>query len=162
MVERILIITMRTVTVLGALALLVMMLGTDYDIIARLTINKPLRGVVELVEITVLACAMLGLPESFLRDEQIKIDLVDSILPPKILKIVKLFAIAMTVLFLVILCVNVYQPMLDARRFGDIKPDLGVPVYPLYALILFSFAASVLACGVAFMRVLSPNRQETV
>jgi TRAP-type C4-dicarboxylate transport system permease small subunit len=155
MAERILLILVRTCTVLGALALLIMMLGTDYDIIARLSINRPLRGIVELVEIMVLASAMLGLPEAFLRDEQIRIDLVDSFLPPPLLKAVKIFALLLTILFLAILSFNVYQPMLDAHLFGDIKADLGVPVYPLYGLILFSFCASILACIAALWRVFS-------
>ncbi len=34
--------------------------------------------------------------------------------------------------------------------FGDVKYDLGVPVWPLYALMLFAFAASVLTCAALF------------
>lgn len=140
----------RACTIAGAIALAIMMLGTDWDILARQLAGRPLTGVVELVEITVLASAMLGLPEAFLRDEQIRIDLLDSFVSEALLRIVKAAGLALTVLFLVLLCRNVWQPVLDARMFGDVKYDLGVPVWPLYALIVFSFGASVLTCGALF------------
>ena len=127
-----------------------MMLGTDWDILARQLAGRPLTGVVELVEITVLASAMLGLPEAFLRDEQIRIDLLDAMLSDRLLRIVKAIGLVLTMLFLGLLCRNVWQPMLDAKMFGDIKYDLGVPVWPLYALIFFAFSASVLTCGALF------------
>lgn len=157
--ERALIRMARLCTGLGALSLAVMMLATDYDIVARLTFKSPLHGVVELVEIMVLASAMLGLPEAFLRDEQIRVDLVDNWLPPFGLRIVKVVALILTVVFLGILSFNVYGPMIDAWRFGDLKADLGLPVYPLYGLILLSLAASILTCLVVFVRLVSSERE---
>lgn len=137
----------RACTAGGVLALLIMMLGTDWDIVARQVAGRPLNGVVELVEITVLASAMLGLPEAFLRDEQIRIDVLDVLLPEKLVSLIKTVGLALSILFLGLLCVNVWQPMLDAKMFGDLKYDLGVPLWPLYALIVFAFAASLLTCG---------------
>lgn len=159
MAERILTGAIHLLTILGALALAVMMLSTDYDILARLLFNQPLRGVVELVEITVLASAMLALPETFLRDEQIRVDLVDSFLPISVIAALKSLGLVLTITFLAILCYHVYQPMIDARRFGDVKPELGVPLYALYALIMLSFAASVLACGLALRRAWTDTDQ---
>lgn len=152
--ERILVGAIRGLTVLAALAVVVMMVGTDYDVVARLVANKPLRGVVELVEIMVLVSAMLALPETFLRDEQIQIDLLDSMLPARVLAAVKCLAVILSFVFLVLLSFHVYAPLYDAYRFGDIKPELGVPVYLLYAVILCSFLASALACIIALRRLL--------
>lgn len=143
----------RLCTGLGAVSLLVMMVATDYDIVARWVANQPLNGVVEIVEVMVLATAMLGLPEAFLRGEQIQVDLVDTILPAAMLRAVKVIALLLTIVFLALLCRNVTAPMMDARMFGDMKPDLGIPVWPLYGLILFSFSASVLACAGAIVRL---------
>lgn len=153
MLERALRTLVRICTILGALALAVMMLATCWDIFARSTMNRPLHGVVEIVEIMVLATAMLGLPESFLRDEQIKVDILDNAFGPAFATVLKAVGLILSIVFLCILTVNVYGPMMDARMFGDIKPDLGVPVYPLYALILFTFAASILSCGATLVRL---------
>ena len=136
----------RSCTIGGALALVIMMLATDWDILARQIANRPLPGVVELVEITVLACAMLGLPEAFLRDKQIRIDILDGLLPVRVLQVIKAAGLLLTMLFLVLLCRNVWQPMLDARVLRDVKYDLGVPIWPFYALIIFAFGASLLTC----------------
>ncbi|MBI1292454.1 TRAP transporter small permease subunit [bacterium] len=141
----------RICTALGALSIAVMMLATCWDILARKLAGAPLHGVVELVEIMVLACTMLGLPESFLRDEQIRVDILDSVLPKRVLAGVKIVTLLLTMVFLSILTVNVYSPMMDAMRFGDLKPDLGVPLYPLYGLIIFSFAASMLSCAASIV-----------
>jgi len=140
----------RACTIGGALAIAVMMLGTDWDILARQLAGQPLTGVVALVEITVLATAMLGLPVAILRAEQIRIDLLDALLPPAVLRGVKAAGILLSMVFLALLCRNIWQPMLDARMFGDVKYDLGVPVWPLYALMLFAFGASVLTCAALF------------
>lgn len=142
----------RVCTFVGALAIAVMMLATCWDIVARWAANRPLHGVVELVEVMVLASAMLGLPEAFLRDEQIRVDLVDGFLPTRAVAFLKITGLALSVVLLGIIAVNVYQPMLDARQFGDVKYDLGVPVWPLYALIIFAFAASILSCLAAMLR----------
>lgn len=138
----------------GVAAVTVMMLATCWDVLARQLLGRPLDGVVELVEVTVLAAAMLGLPEAFLRDEQIRVDLVDSLLPPRALAVVKALALALSVGFLALLVVRVWPPMLDARRYGDMKYDLGLPLWPLYALIVFAFAASMATAALSLMRAL--------
>lgn len=145
----------RACTVCGALAIAVMMIATCWDILSRSLANAPLHGVVELVEITMLASAMLGLPESFLREDQIKVDIIDGLVSPSVLAIVKAVAILLSAGFLVLLLVDVYPPMADAMLFGDMKPDLGVPLYPLYAIIVFAFGASVLTSLVVVMREFS-------
>lgn len=149
----------RFCTFVGALAIAVMMLATCWDIVARWAANRPLHGVVELVEIMVLASAMLGLPEAFLRDEQIRVDLVDGFLSQRALTLLKIVALLLSVVLLALISVNVYQPMLDAYRFGDLKYDLGLPVYPLYGLIIFAFAASILGCAAALLRELRPGER---
>lgn len=144
----------RFCTILGALAIGVMMLATCWDILARSLANRPLHGVVELVEVMVLASAMLGLPESFLRNQQIQVDLIDGFVPASVLKLLKVTAAVLAVTLLAILAVNIYQPMLDAHRFGDIKYDIRVPVYPLYGLIIFCFVVSIASCLAALLREL--------
>ena len=153
MIERIISGLTRFCSWGGVAALLVMMLGTDWDVVARQIAGQPLDGVVELVEVTLLATAMLGLPEVFLRDEQIKIDLLDNFLAPFALRLVKAFGLILTIIFLGLLCVNVWPPMVDAKMFQDVKYDLGIQVWPLFALIIFAFAVSILASAQALWQL---------
>ena len=156
-IERVLKTMARACTALGALALAVMMLSTDYDVVARAVFDRPLNGAVDIVEMMVLCVAFLGLPEVCLRDEQIRVDIIDGLVPPQLLLLLKLLGLALTVVFMTILAVNVFQPMLDAYRFGDIKPDTGFPVYPLFGLTLFSLAAAVATTVAVLVRLLHPH-----
>jgi TRAP-type C4-dicarboxylate transport system permease small subunit len=133
----------RFLTTVGVLALAVMMVGTVADVILRNLGGRPLRGVVELVEITMLMAAFLGLPEAFLRREQIVVDLIDVLVPPSVLRVLTTVSQAVTMVVVWLIGYHVITPMLDAYRFGDIKFELGVPVYPLHAVVLLCFAASV-------------------
>lgn len=150
----------RLCTGAAAAAIIVMMAGTCWDILARQFFNQPLHGVVELVEITVLISAMLGLPEAFLRDEQIQIDLVDNLLSPRRLALLKAVTLLATAGFLALLAWVIWQPMLDARRFGDIKYDLGVRVWLLYALTLLALLASLLTVAFRLWQALTGAETE--
>lgn len=160
--DRVLAAALRACTAAGALALFAMMFATDADIVSRLAANSPVRGVVEMVEIAVLASAMLALPETFLRDQQIRIDLIDGFLSARALVAVRIASMLACVAFLGVMCWNIWAPLRDARMFGDVKPDLGTPVWPLYALILAAFLASILGCALAVRALLrgeDPGRE---
>lgn len=152
-IDRALAAALHVATAAGALSLAVMMLATDFDIVSRLAFNRPVHGIVELVEILVLASAMLALPETFMRDEQIRIDLIDSVLGKRALALVRAASLIACMAFLSVMCWNLIAPLRDARLFGDVKPDLGAPVWPLYALILAAFIASILGCLMALRSV---------
>lgn len=144
----------RTCTILGAVALAVMMLCTTYDVVARAAFERPLPGVVDITEIMVLAVAFLGLPEICLRNEQIHVDIVDNLVPADALKGLKLTGLSLTVCFMALLLVNVVPPLLDAYRFGDIKADTGFPVYLLFVLIFFSLLTAALMTLASFVRLI--------
>lgn len=150
----------RACTILGAIALLVMMACTTYDVIARAAFAMPLHGVVDITEIMVLGVALLGLPEVCRRDEQIRVDILDGLVSTAVLKGLKLLGGAATTVFLALLLVNVTRPMLDAYRFGDIKADTGFPVYLLYALIFFCLLASALMTLAGIVRLTSGGAGE--
>jgi len=147
-------------TVVGAVALAVMMVLTTYDVIARAAFAMPLHGVVDITEIMVLGVAMLGLPEICLRDEQIRVDILDNLVPARLLMGLKLLGSSATVVFLALLLLNVARPMLDSYRFGDIKADTGFPVYLLFALIFFSLLAAALMTLAGLMRLMGGNPSE--
>lgn len=143
----------RACTALGAIALAVMMLSTNYDVVARTLFRAPLHGAVDIVEMMVLCSAFLGLPEICLRDEQIRVDIVDSFVSPRVVAALKVFALLATMAFMGILAANVTHPLIDTWTFGDIKPDTGFPTYPLFALTLFCLVASMATTAVVLMRI---------
>lgn len=133
----------RFLTIAGALALAVMVLWTMVDIGARLAFNKPLHGTLDLVEVTLVLVAFLALPECFRRDEQIKVDLFDTMVSPRTLARRRLAGELATLAFLVLLAATLIQPLADAYRFGDRKPDLPVPIFLLLLAIELALIVSV-------------------
>jgi TRAP-type C4-dicarboxylate transport system permease small subunit len=136
----------------GTIALALMMLATTADVVLRAAINAPIRGVVDAVEITMLLVVFLGLPDAFLRGEQVTVDVIDHLVPGQVLAVLKAVGAALSTLFLALMAINLVQPLLDAWRFGDRKADLPVPLYPLVALVIVCLAASFLAMTLLTVR----------
>lgn len=155
--ERALAHVARACTALGAVALAVMMFATSYDVVARALFRAPLHGAVDIVEMMVLCSAFLGLPEICLRDEQIRVDIIDTFVPPGVVAALKVLALIATIAFMAILAANVTRPMMDSWAFGDIKADTGFPTYPLFALTLFTLIAAIAATAVVLLRTFRPQ-----
>ena len=129
----------------GTAALVLMMLATTADVVLRAAVNAPIRGVVDAVEITMLLVVFLGLPDAFLRGEQVTVDVIDHLVSARVLAVLKVVAAVLSTVFLALLDINLVQPLLDAYRFGDRKADLPVPLYPLVALVLVCLVTSLAA-----------------
>lgn len=142
----------RLLLYLGTITLAVMMLVTTADVILRSAFNAPIRGVVDAVEVTMLLVVFLGLPDAFMRGEQVTVDIVDRLVPPTVLATLKAIGAALSTLFLALMAINLVQPLLDAYRFGDRKADLPIPLYPLVALVLLGLATSFLAMVLITLR----------
>jgi TRAP-type C4-dicarboxylate transport system permease small subunit len=136
----------------GTAALVVMMLATTADVVLRAVLKRPILGVVDMIEITMLLIVFLGLPDAFLRGEQVTVDVVDHFVSPRVLAALKLVGAILSTLFLALLATNIVQPLLDAYRFGDRKADLPVPLYPLAALVLICLLTSFLAMALLTIR----------
>ena len=61
----------------------------------------------------------------------------------RVVAVLKLIGAFATMLFLVLLGYTGIQPFLDALRFGDVKPDLPIPIYLLLGTIELAIALSV-------------------
>jgi TRAP-type C4-dicarboxylate transport system permease small subunit len=136
----------------GTLALIAMMLATTADVVLRAAVNQPIRGVVDMVEITMLLVVFLGLPDAFLRGEQVTVDVIDHLASRRVVATLRVAGAVLSALFLALLATNIVQPLLDAWRFGDRKADLPVPLYPLVALVLVCLVTSLVAMVLVTLR----------
>lgn len=132
-------------TAIGAVALAAMIAWTVADVALRAVLNRPIHGTVDLVEAALVLVVFLGLPESFLRREQITVDVLDHAVPRAWLAAMRIAGALAALAFLVLMAIYVVQPMLDTWRFGDKKPDLAIPLFPLVAAIEVSLLASLAA-----------------
>lgn len=142
----------RALTWLSAAALAVMMFWTIADIVLRTLFRFPLRGSVALVETMLVLVAFLALAECFGRDEQIKVDVFDHMLGRGGLFLLKVLGDVATLIFVLLLAATMVQPLMDAWRFWDIKPDIPVPIAVLLGVIELALIASAFVLVVKISR----------
>ena len=136
----------RIMTRAAAVALFGMMLVTLADIVLRQTVNLPVFGNVELVQLALVAVVYLALPETFLRSEHVTVDVIDLAISPRARAALRTAAAALTLAFLVAMGWRMVSPALDTLEFGDSTMDLGLPLIWYWAPMILG-----VSCGAAGM-----------
>lgn len=128
-----------------------MMLLTVADVVLRALANRPIRGMLEIVEL-LLACAFfLALPAVFLREENIVVDVVDGVAPrwtPFLKRAAEVLAIAV----LAVMAWEGWKAAKDTLVFNDVTSDLGIPRIYYWAPVLAGMVVAALAAAAMFLR----------
>jgi TRAP-type C4-dicarboxylate transport system permease small subunit len=128
-----------------------MMLVTVSDVALRWTVAKPIRGVIEIVEL-LLACAFFfAVPATFLRDEHVVVDVIDGWWP----RATRWLKRVANVLAVVVLVAMGWQGWLVARdmlEFGDVTSDLSIPKIYYWMPVLVGIGAGAVAAAVMIFR----------
>jgi TRAP-type C4-dicarboxylate transport system permease small subunit len=138
----------------GAICLTVMMLATILDVGLRAVFGTPVFGTFEMVELMLVGVVFLALPEVFLKDQHVTVDVVDQVVPARVSRLLKSAAALLTLGFVAVLGWNMTGPALDAARFGETTLDLKLPIWIFWAPMLLGLAASLLAALVSLLRVI--------
>jgi TRAP-type C4-dicarboxylate transport system permease small subunit len=137
----------RCSLVCGAMAavfLTAMLLITVADVTLRATLNLPIRGGYELVELFLVATFFLALPCVFLRDENIVVNAVDDLAP----RLVSPLKRAAALLAVVILAIMAWQGLIAARdslEFNDVTADLALPKFWHWLALLIGVTLAAIA-----------------
>jgi TRAP-type transport system small permease protein len=142
-------------------ALVVMMLVTIVDVTMRMLLNDLVLGSVELVELALVAVVFLALPETFVRDEQITVDLVDQLVRDKALRRLRSGAAIVTALFLGALAWRTVPPALDTLEIGDLTSDLQLSLFWYWLpIVTGAVVAAVIAVVLAWRRLATAGAGE--
>ena len=144
----------RWLTRVAALFLLFMMGINVVDVILRAAFDAPIFGTYEIVELTLAAVAFFAIPEAFLRNEHVTIELIDQIVPSGVVRILKVFGLGVTFAFFALLVYYMIPPAIDAVEYNEVSFDLHMPLIWRGSLILFAMAASLLVVALIFWREL--------
>lgn len=121
-----------------------MVLLTVADILLRAAANRPIPGVVELVELALACSFFLALPAVFLRDGHIVVDVVDGMAPRRV-PLLKRFAAALAVLALALMAWQGWIAAGDALAFGDVTSYLSIPRVVYWIPVLAGIVGAALA-----------------
>lgn len=142
----------RFLTRVAAIFLLAMVAINVVDVGLREGINAPIFGTHEIVVLMLAAVAFLAIPEVFLRDQHITIELIDQVLPNHVIGWLRAFGSLCALVFVALLAWHMVQPALDYIEFDEISMDLQLPLIWQATLILTGIGAAVIAAFVLMLR----------
>jgi len=141
----------RLLTWIGGALMLVAILVTVSDVIARALFKTGYIGIVDVTQFAVIGFAYLAMPLAFFKNEHVAIGLYDHRLGKKADHILRLFALllAMGVLFII-----VYYGWTQANRtvrYGDVSQNVEIPMIYFWTMVLGGSAISILVCVLQFI-----------
>jgi TRAP-type transport system small permease protein len=127
--------------------LLLMMVLTFADVVARYLLNWPIRGGFEITELTLLVLIFAGLPLVSHADEHVTMDFIDRILPPRLLDAWLRVMHAVCAAILLFLAWQVWIKATRIAAYADttdvLRITLGPFVYFMAAMIALTGAVHV-------------------
>ena len=148
----------RLLAGVAAAFLCAMMLVTVADVVLRSLLAYPIFGTFDLVELFLVTLIFLGLPETFRREEHVVVDLVDHIVRPRMVALLKVLGALLAVALLALMLWHSVAPARDTYVFGDRTLDLGIPRYIHWIPILLGTAAAVLGTLAVLVRCVRAAR----
>jgi len=134
---------LRVCAVLSTISLIVMMMVTVVDVGLANFFHRPIIGAFDLVVTALVFAVFLGIPLTFQREANIVVDVVDHLAPATVVDKLRVFARLCTLGFLVILLYNMVEPAMDAYKYGEKKPELGLPLYVIWIPIFIGIGLAV-------------------
>jgi TRAP-type C4-dicarboxylate transport system permease small subunit len=142
----------RFFTRVAAVFLVAMVLLNVVDVGLRSGFNAPIFGTYEIIELLLAAVAFLAIPEAFMRGQHITIELIDQVVPQRVVDALRAFGMLCTVGFLCLLTWFMVQPALDFIEFNEVSIDLQIPAIWGASLILAGMVLSLIAAATVFVR----------
>jgi TRAP-type C4-dicarboxylate transport system permease small subunit len=140
----------RIQLLLAALALVLLMLVTVVDVFLRYVFNNPLRGSYELVESMMIVFVFHGMAAAFFGRRNIVIDLIDPFVGERGTTFLIRVADVLSIVCLALLFWAMLGPARQALDYGDVKMDLRLPIYILWAAALIGMIGTML-CALAVL-----------
>jgi TRAP-type C4-dicarboxylate transport system permease small subunit len=138
-------------------ALVVMMLVTVADVFMRYAFSQPIRGAYGMTEACLAVFVFHGVSMTFEGRRNVVIDLIDGVVPRLFVDLLIRVADIMSIAVLVLIGWTMIDPAMQAWVYGDLKPELGLPLYYLWAIAGVGVVGTLVS---AFGALLSPPRSE--
>jgi len=121
------------------------------DVLLRSTINAPIFGTYEIVELMLAAVAFLVIPEAFLRRQHVTVEMIDQILPRRAVKALRIVGDLLAFVFLTLLAYAMIWPAIDYVVYREVTLDLHLPLIWRAAPVFLGILAAALAAGVVLV-----------
>ena len=129
-------------------ALAAMMLIIVADVTMRYIFGAPIRGAYDVVEVSLVIFVFHGLSACFLARQNIVIDLIDTMVPARVLALLIRVGDLVAVGLLTLMVWAMAAPAFQAYEYGDRKLELGLPLWVVWAIATAGLVGA-LACAAA-------------
>jgi C4-dicarboxylate transporter DctQ subunit len=116
--------------VIGVIFILILMLFTASEIIARYVFTSPIPGYVEDVELIMAAIVFLGIGYTQRVGAHIRMDMVITRIKGRFYHIAEALCLLLALIGFGIICVSSFHFTLDAYHVGDVTEYLYTPTWP--------------------------------
>jgi TRAP-type C4-dicarboxylate transport system permease small subunit len=128
----------------AAVVLIFMMLFTTVAVTMRQLFGVPVLGVVDIMELALLALIFIAMPGVFLRDENVTVDVIDHVISRKARVALRALGLVLALVFLAMMMVNMLPQALDKWQFNEVTMTLSINRFIHWTPIIFGFAMSIL------------------
>lgn len=141
----------------AAFSLAAMVAVVAADVLLRYALNRPIAASIELIEMAIVGCVFLALPEASARGSHVSIDYLDHALPQRWLKALDRIGHAFICALLVGLAVLLARRGAAMIGRGDLSASLRYPT----GLLAFLMSAAVAATAIAHAALALKPAQRT-
>ena len=145
---------------LASIALMIMMVVTLADVFMRYVFNSPIRGTYELVEAMLVIFVFHGMSTAFLQRRNIAIDLIDTFAHRDIVAALIRLSDALTIVTLGLFAYAMITPALQSYSYGEVKMELQVPIWWMWAIALIGIAGAILCAIGALIAPAVPHHTD--
>ncbi len=144
---------LRLLETIAGLALLAMLALTVADVVGRYVINRPMPGVTELVQYTMVVLVFAGLPLVTHRRAHISVSLMDNVFSGVTRRVQFALIHATSAFVLIAMAWNLFVGSLAMQEAADVIGSLRLPVHPAgFFMAVMSLLAGVVSLRLMFQR----------
>ena len=143
----------RAYLAIAMAALFVMMMSIVIDVFMRYTFNAPVVGTFDVVEICLVVAVFFSMGAAISGMHEIVIDLVDQVAPTWLVVFLTRAAAILSAVVLLFIFASMISPAIQSYRYGEIRLELKIPVWIVWAIALVGLFGGLLA---SIMNVLRP------
>lgn len=147
---------------LASIFLVGLMMLTFADVLGRNVFNHPLLGATELTEYTLVAVTFLAYPIVAYRHGHVTVDLFDRMFGEKGIRVLTVIGDIIGAGVYAILAYRMWLQGIRLLSYGDITPQLGIPVAPAYFFMSIMSAVTVVAFILAAIHGPSTRKSDAI
>lgn len=143
---------LRGIALLGMVVLGGAILLTLADIVTRSLSDNAIGGTVDVTQLCVMACAWWGIPFAFARSGHVRLEVGETLLPPRLRHGLDALASLLGAVFVGLIAWYGWDSAALAADYGDVSQNVAIPMTVYWGFLLSGAVLSVLACLVIALR----------